>query len=265
MKSYSTVLSIAGSDPSGGAGIQADIKTCCALGCYAMTAIAALTAQNTSGVRGVLDTSGFLTSQLDAVLDDIIPDAVKIGMLPDVAAVEATATAIAKYSLKNIVLDPVMVATSGDALSCEGSVAAMARMLMPLATVVTPNIPEAEVLSGMRIGTMESALAAARKIAGEYHPGYVLVKGGHNPGQGDILLDCSTGEFVVYDGEYVDTANTHGTGCTLSSAIACGLAGGMDVPDAVGRAKRFIIAAIKSGADYRIGHGHGPVNHLIKL
>ncbi|MCM1332003.1 MAG: bifunctional hydroxymethylpyrimidine kinase/phosphomethylpyrimidine kinase [Bacteroides sp.] len=265
MKHYPTVLSIAGSDPSGGAGIQADIKTCTAMGCYAMTAITALTAQNTLGVRSILNASDFLNNQLLAMLDDITPDAVKIGMLPDGQAVMTVASVIEKYALKNIVLDPVMAATSGDKLATSGMIDAMCRELLPKVTLLTPNIPEAEGLSGLKIASINDAGRAARRIAVEYGITAVLVKGGHLPPQGDLLFDSKSGKTWVFEGEHIDTPNTHGTGCTLSSAIACGLACGLTVDESVERAKSFITSAIKEGADYAIGHGHGAVNHLYNI
>lgn len=265
MKHYPTVLSIAGSDPSGGAGIQADIKTCVAMGCYAMAAITAMTAQNTMGVRSILNTSDFLNDQLLAVLDDITPDAVKIGMLPDEQAVITAASIIEKYTLKNIVLDPVIAATSGDKLAAGGIIYAMRRELFPKVSLLTPNIPEAEAISGLNITSVDDAERAARRIAVEYGVTAVLVKGGHLPPQGDILYDSLSRRTWIFEGEYVYTPNTHGTGCALSSAIACGLARGLTVVESVRQAKLFIVTAIKEGADYAIGHGHGPVNHLYNI
>ncbi|MBD5267358.1 MAG: bifunctional hydroxymethylpyrimidine kinase/phosphomethylpyrimidine kinase [Bacteroides sp.] len=266
MKHYPTVLSIAGSDPSGGAGIQADIKTCAAMGCYAMAAVTALTAQNSMGVRSVFNTSDFLESQLAAVLDDIRPDAVKIGMLPDVESVMTVAEMIKRYDLKNVVLDPVMAATSGLSLSSAGAVGVMCRELLPLVTLVTPNIPEARILAEMDLITnLDETAIAARWIAERHGTAAVLVKGGHLPGQGDLLYESSTGRVDVFDGEYFNSRNTHGTGCTMSSAIACGLASGCSLEEAVKHAKQFISEAIMAGADYDVGSGHGSVNHLFNI
>lgn len=266
MKHYPTVLSIAGSDPSGGAGIQSDIKTCTALGCYAMAAVTALTAQNSMGVSRVFNASDFLESQLAAVLDDIQPDAVKIGMLPDVKSVRVVAEMIKRYGLRNVVLDPVMASTSGHELSAATAVGVMCRELLPLVTLVTPNIPEAEILAGMdEIDTVDDALIAACRIAERHGAAAVLVKGGHACRQGDLLYDSETGCVSVFDGERFDTPNTHGTGCTMSSAIASALAMGCSLEEAVSRAKQFIVAAIGEGADYNIGHGHGSVNHLFNI
>lgn len=235
------------------------------MGCYAMAAITALTAQNTLGVRSILNASDFLNNQLLAALDDITPDAVKIGMLPDEQAVMTVASVIEKYALKNIVLDPVMTATSGDKLAASGMIDAMCRELLPKVTLLTPNIPEAEGLSGLKIACINDAGRAARRIAAEYGITAVLVKGGHLPPQGDLLFDSQSGKTWVFEGEHIDTPNTHGTGCTLSSAIACGLACGLTIDESVERAKSFITAAIKEGADYAIGHGHGAVNHLYNI
>lgn len=265
MKHYPTVLSIAGSDSSGGAGIQADIKTCTALGCYAMTAITALTAQNTIGVKGILHVSGFLKMQLEATLEDIRPDAVKIGMLPDAESVKETADAICKYRLENIIFDPVMAATSGTALSSSDAVVSMCDTLLPLTAVFTPNIPESEIFSGLKISDIDDMERAARIISQKYFVKAVLVKGGHLHGAGDLLYDKMSDSVMIFDGEFVDTHNTHGTGCTLSSAIACGLACGLSIVESIQNAKYFITAAIKYGTPYKTGHGHGPLNHMYNI
>ena len=253
-----TVLSIAGSDCSGGAGIQADLKTMLANGVYGMSVITSLTAQNTTGVRSILNSDPkFLADQIDAVFEDIVPDAVKTGMIPSKELVEVTAERLKFYCVKNIVTDPVMVATSGADLSNLESVKALKEKLIPLASVVTPNIPEAEVLSGMKINTKEDMIEAAKKINAECRCS-VLIKGGHNdPNCDDVLLH--DGEVYIFEMQKIDNPNTHGTGCTLSSAIACNLAKGMTVPDAVKRAKEYITGAIRAGLD--LGHGRGPLDH----
>ena len=262
--SLKSVLSIAGSDSSGGAGIQADIKTIEALGLFAQTAITALTAQNTTGVAGVFDSSPeFVRAQIDAVFDDIRPDAVKIGMVSSAALVRAIAEGLRAHGASNVVVDPVMVATSGSALMGEGVKDVLVSELFPMADVVTPNIPEAEALTGMSIGTKGDMERAARKIA-LLTKGAVLIKGGHDIDgvRADDLL-YSGGECAWLLGERIDTENTHGTGCTLSSAIACGLAEGRDVQDAVARAKRYVAGALASGLT--LGRGCGPLDHMWAL
>ena len=262
--SLKSVLSIAGSDSSGGAGIQADIKTIEALGLFAQTAITALTAQNTTGVAGVFDSSPeFVRAQIDAVFDDIRPDAVKIGMVSSAALVRAIAEGLRAHGASNVVVDPVMVATSGSALMGEGVKDVLVSELFPMADVVTPNIPEAEALTGMSIGTKGDMERAARKIA-LLTKGAVLIKGGHDidGGRADDLL-YSGGECAWLLGERIDTENTHGTGCTLSSAIACGLAEGRDVRDAVARAKRYVAGALAAGLT--LGRGCGPLDHMWAL
>ena len=253
-----TALTIAGSDSSGGAGIQADLKTMQANGVYGMSAITALTAQNTTGVTGIMEVSPeFLEKQLDAVFTDIFPDAVKIGMVSSPELIEMIAKKLLQYGAKNVVLDTVMVATSGSRLSSDTAVEAMKKRLFPLATVITPNIPEAEVLCGKRIGSEEEMLSAARSISETYDVA-VLLKGGHQVNTANDLLVASGGErwFI---GERIDNPNTHGTGCTLSSAIASGLALGYDLECAVERAKAYISGALKAMLD--LGKGSGPLNH----
>ena len=253
-----TVLSIAGSDCSGGAGIQADLKTMLANGVYGMSVITSLTAQNTTGVRSVLNSDPkFLADQIDAVFEDIVPDAVKTGMIPSKELVEVIADRMKFYCVNNIVVDPVMVATSGADLSNSESVKALKESLIPLASVVTPNIPEAEVLSGMKISTRDGMIEAAKKINSECGCS-VLIKGGHNGSDSDDVL-LHEGEVLIFEMEKIDNPNTHGTGCTLSSAIACNLAKGMAVPEAVKRAKEYITGAIRAGLD--LGHGRGPLDH----
>ncbi len=253
-----TVLTIAGSDCSGGAGIQADLKTMLANGVYGMSVITSLTAQNTTGVRAVSNvTTEFLKDQIDSVFEDIVPDAVKTGMIPSKQLVEATAEKLKQYNAAKIVVDPVMVATSGADLSTAESVIALKEKLIPMATLVTPNIPEAEVLSGMKINTKEDMTEAAKIINRECGCD-VLIKGGHtNNNSDDVLLH--NGEIFVFEMPKIDNPNTHGTGCTLSSAIASNLAKGMTVPQAVRRAKEYITGAIRDGLD--LGKGRGPLDH----
>ena len=252
------VLTIAGSDCSGGAGIQADLKTMLANGVYGMSVITSLTAQNTTGVRSVQNSdTSFLADQIDTVFEDIVPDAVKTGMIPSKELVETVAFKLKEYGVKNLVADPVMVATSGADLSTEESVKALKEKLIPLATVVTPNVPEAEVLSGIKIDTKDDMINAAKKINSGCGCS-VLIKGGHNVSDCDDVL-FHEGKVFVFEMEKIDNPNTHGTGCTLSSAIACNLAKGMTVPDAVKRAKEYITGAIRAGLD--IGRGRGPLDH----
>lgn len=252
------VLTIAGSDCSGGAGIQADLKTMLANGVYGMSVITALTAQNTTGVRAVDNVSpSFLKDQIDAVFEDITPDAVKTGMIPDSVLVQVIAERMKFYGVKNLVVDPVMVATSGADLSNGESVKALKELLIPLSTLVTPNVPEAEVLSGMKIKTKDDMTEAARIISSECGCS-VLVKGGHSGSNADDVL-LHNGKVCVFAMQKIDNPNTHGTGCTLSSAIACNLAKGLAVPDAVEKAKKYITGAIREGLD--IGHGRGPLDH----
>ena len=257
-----TALSIAGSDSSGGAGIQADIKTMSANGVYAMTAVTALTAQNTTGVTDILDsTPAFLSAQLDAVFTDIFPDAVKIGMVSSAELISVIAQKLRQYGARHIVVDPVMVATSGSRLLREDAVEALKTELLPLAEVATPNIPEAEILADMPIRTPADMEAAARKISEQYGCA-VLCKGGHDLNDAnDLLWKDSTGYW--FNGRRINNPNTHGTGCTLSSAIAANLAKGMALEDAVRRAKEYISGALAAMLD--LGHGRGPMNHLFDL
>ncbi len=252
------VLTIAGSDCSGGAGIQADLKTMLANGVYGMSVITSLTAQNTAGVRAVENVPPeFLKDQIDAVFEDITPDAVKTGMIPDRELVRVIAERMRSYGVNNLVVDPVMVATSGADLSDSASVKALREELIPLSALVTPNIPEAEVLSGMKITTKEDMKEAAERIFAECGCS-VLVKGGHSGNDSDDVL-LHHGEFYVFGMQKINNPNTHGTGCTLSSAIACSLAKGMTVQDAVKTAKEYITGAIRAGLD--IGQGRGPLDH----
>lgn len=257
-----TVLTIAGSDCSGGAGIQADIKTITMHGLYAMSAITALTAQNTTGVYGILDsTPEFLAQQLDCIFTDIYPDAVKIGMVSDAGLIRTIAEKLAEYKAKNIVLDPVMVSTSGFRLLKDEAQEALMKELMPLADVVTPNIPEAEVLSGIAIEGSRDMERSAEEIAKNYG-GAVLVKGGHGTSTANDLL-WEKGKGVWFPGERIESTNTHGTGCTLSSAIASNLAMGQTLKEAVRCAKEYLTGALKAGLD--LGKGAGPLEHNFKL
>ena len=257
-----TALSIAGSDSSGGAGIQADLKTMTLNGVFAMSAVTALTAQNTTGVRGILEaTPEFLAQQIDAVFQDIRPDAVKIGMVSSAALAEVIAERLAFYRAANIVVDPVMVATSGSALMETDAIAVVKARLLPMAAVVTPNIPEAEVLSGMTIRSEADMEAAGRAIS-EKHGCAVLVKGGHSVSDANDLLWVG-GRARWFTGRRIANPNTHGTGCTLSSAIAANLAKGFDLDASVARAKEYISGAL--GAMLDLGAGRGPMDHAFDL
>lgn len=252
------VLSIAGSDSSGGAGIQADLKTMCAHGVFGMTAITAITAQNTLGVIAIQDVlPEVIEAQLDAVFTDIFPDAVKIGMVSNAETIKIIAKALKRYQAKNIVLDPVMVATSGAKLISEDAIDALKTELIPLADVITPNVHEAEILSGMTITDSEELSFAGVRIHEELGVN-VLVKGGHLEEKTDILVtDKNT---YVYSSRRMDNPNTHGTGCTLSSSIASNLALGMELKEAVSHAKDYITDVIAAGLD--LGQGSGPLNHM---
>ena len=257
-----TALTIAGSDSSGGAGIQADIKTMTMNGVYAMSAITALTAQNTTGVTGIFNVSPeFLGEQLDSVFTDIFPDAVKIGMVSSSDLIETIAAKLTQYEARNIVVDPVMVATSGAKLISDDAIATLREKLFPLAAVLTPNIPEAEVLSGMEIHSAEDMITAAKKISETWNCA-VLCKGGHNLHDANDLL-YRNGSYEWFNGRRIDNPNTHGTGCTLSSAIASNLAKGFDLDTSVRRAKDYISGAL--GAMLDLGHGSGPMQHNFNL
>ena len=257
-----TALTIAGTDPSGGAGIQADIKTMTANGVYATSAITALTAQNTTGVYGILEsTPEFLANQLDCIFTDIFPDAVKTGMVSSTALIAVIADKLRQYGARNIVVDPVMVATSGARLISEEAVDALKEKLLPLATLLTPNIPEAEVLSGMTISDPAGMERAARAISEQYGCA-VLCKGGHQISDADDLL-WREGAGVWFRGRRIQNSNTHGTGCTLSSAIASNLAKGYDLDQSVRRAKAYISGALAAMLD--LGHGSGPMDHMFDL
>ena len=252
------VLTIAGSDSSGGAGIQADIKTMQANGVYAMSAVTALTAQNTTGVTGIMEvTPEFLGKQLDAVMKDIRPDAVKIGMVSSVKLIKVIAEKLKEYQIEKIVVDPVMIATSGSRLISENAIATLQTYLLPIATVITPNIPEAEVLAGMEIAFEKDMIEAAKKINETYHCA-VLCKGGHSLNDANDLL-YENQNATWFHGKRINNPNTHGTGCTLSSAIASNLAKGYSLEQSIGRAKVYISGALEAMLD--LGAGSGPMNH----
>ena len=257
-----TALTIAGSDCSGGAGIQADLKTMTMNGVYAMSAITALTAQNTTGVRAIQkSTPDFLKQQIDAVFEDIYPDAVKIGMVASSELIRVIVDRLRYYNAKNLVIDPVMVATSGSALMKSDAVQTLIAELLPVATLVTPNIPEAQVLSGLSIETKEDMIIAAKHIGDNYHCA-VLLKGGHSINDANDLL-YTNGELHWFEGKRIDNPNTHGTGCTLSSAIASNLAKGYTLVESVQRAKDYISGALAAMLD--LGEGSGPMNHAFDL
>lgn len=257
-----TALTIAGSDSSGGAGIQADLKTMSALGVYGMSAITALTAQNTLGVQGIMEvTPDFLAQQLESIYSDIKPDAVKVGMVSSSPLIEVIAKKLKKYQSDNLVIDPVMVSTSGSKLLQDEAIESLKKHLLPLATLVTPNIPEAEILSGRQIKTAQDMEQAAEKIGRSYGCA-VLLKGGHSINDANDFL-FSENEARWFYGQRIDNPNTHGTGCTLSSAIASGLAQGKTLSQAIQAAKEYISGSLSAMLD--IGHGRGPLNHLWNL
>lgn len=269
-KRYARTLTIASSDSGGGAGIQADLKTFSALGCYGMSVIVALTAQNTSEVRGIHAVPAeFAAEQVDAVVEDIGVDAVKIGMLFNSAIMKAIADRLKKHKIHPVVLDPVMVAKSGDRLMEQGAIRTLREQLFPLSTLITPNIPEAEALLEHEIETRNDMETAARNLL-EFGSNAVLLKGGHFSERESV--DCLVSKEPIdgksvhwYESDRVDTKNTHGTGCTLSSAIASGLAKGQSLPRAVGLAKEYITGAISAGSRYTIGRGHGPLHHFYQF
>ena len=257
-----TTLSIAGSDSIGGAGIQADIKTITMHGVYAMSAITALTAQNTLGVKAILNsTPDFLTEQIDAVFEDIFPDSIKIGMVSSSELVDAIAERLKYYNAKNIVVDPVMVATSGSVLTKTDTIKTLVTKLLPITTLVTPNIPEAEILSQIKINNSDDMIKAARYI-GENFGCSVLLKGGHNINDANDLL-YENGRLTWFNGKRIDNPNTHGTGCTLSSAIASNLAKGNSLVESVKKAKKYVTNALLYGLD--LGKGSGPLNHAFVI
>ncbi len=257
-----TALSIAGSDSCGGAGIQADIKTITMNGVYAMTAVTALTAQNTTGVRAIMESDPeFLGQQIDAVFEDIRPDAVKIGMVSSAGLIEIIAEKLVFYKAKNIVVDPVMVATSGARLISEDAIAVLKQKLLPIASLITPNIPEAEVLADMNIQN-ENDMLTAGKIIHQKFSCAVLIKGGHKVNDATDILFFG-GQVTRFEGKRINNPNTHGTGCTLSSAIAANLAKGFNLTDSVKRAKDYISLALADMLD--LGKGSGPMNHAFDL
>ena len=257
-----TALTIAGSDSSGGAGIQADIKTMTANRVYAMSAITALTAQNTTGVTDIMEvTPKFLAEQLDSIFTDINPDAIKTGMVSSSELIETIADKLTEYHAKNIVVDPVMVATSGARLISEEAIGTLKSKLLPLATVITPNIPEAEVLAGMKIQSQTDMIRAAEEIGTKYHCA-VLCKGGHQLNDANDLL-WRDGGYKWFYGERIDNPNTHGTGCTLSSAIASNLAKGYSLEESIHRAKEYISGALEAMLD--LGKGSGPMDHGFEM
>ena len=260
------VLSIAGSDCSGGAGIQADIKSIMAHGSYAMTVITVLTAQNTTGVYGISEVvPEFVENQLDCVFTDIFPDAVKIGMVYSAAIIGSIAKKLKQHQARNIVLDPVMVATSGGRLLSDDSIESLKAELMPLADLITPNIPEAECLCGFGIHSRLDMVRAAKKIAATY-AGSILIKGGHLYESADdflLIQDYKGSEEVWFPGVKIDNPNTHGTGCTLSAAIACNLAAGDEMKAAVKKAKDYVAGALLANLD--LGQGSGPLDHGFQL
>ena len=257
-----TALTIAGSDSSGGAGIQADIKTMTCNGVFAMSAVTALTAQNTTGVQGIFEVSpDFLKMQIDSVFTDIRPDAVKIGMVASKELISVIAERLSFYKAENIVVDPVMVATSGAKLISDDAIDALKEKLFPLASVLTPNIPEAEVLSGMEIKSAEDMCAAAKLISEKYGCA-VLCKGGHQLNDANDLL-FHKGVSRWFNGKRIDNPNTHGTGCTLSSAIASNLAKGFTLDESVERGKAYISGALSAMLD--LGAGSGPMNHAFDI
>ena len=263
-KKYHRFLTIAGSDSGGGAGIQADIKTISANGCYAASAITAVTVQNTLGVQGVHPVPPeILEGQIEAVLSDIGADAIKIGMLHSAETVKIVAEMIRKYAIRNVVLDPVMVSTSGHRLIEEPAVQVIKNELLPLARVVTPNVPEAEILVGRAIYSESDFTEVAMELADTYGVS-VLLKAGHLTGETltDYFYNAENKAFTLLPSRRIETKNTHGTGCTLSSAFAAALARGEELTTAARSSKAYIEQAIIAGADYEIGNGHGPVNHL---
>lgn len=262
MEMRKKVLSIAGSDCSGGAGIQADLKTMTAMGVYGMSVITALTAQNTTGVYGIMDAAAdFVARQMDCVFEDIVPDAVKIGMVSQKDIIRVIAEKLKQYGAKNVVLDPVMVSTSGSRLLAEDAMEELAGRLLPLAAVMTPNIPEAELLAGRKICS-EADMEEAARLIGTRYGGAVLVKGGHQIDTANDVL-YQEGKLTWFYGRRIDNPNTHGTGCTLSSAIACGLAKEKTIAQSVREAKEYLSGALAAGLD--LGKGSGPLDHCFSI
>ena len=260
---YPAALTIAGSDSCGGAGIQADLKTFSAFGVYGMSAITSITAQNTLGVRGIQAVlPEILKGQIDAVFEDFTIDAVKTGMLHNIDAIKVTVESIDKYQPQWVVVDPVMISTSGSKLLQDDAIESMIDLLFPRSSIITPNIPEAEFLSGLKITSTDDMSIAAERLF-EKGCRAVLIKGGHLNGERMTdQLFMKDQSPISFQSETIQTNNTHGTGCTLSSAIAASLALGESLPNAVRKAKEYIQNALMAGADVMAGHGHGPVNHL---
>jgi hydroxymethylpyrimidine/phosphomethylpyrimidine kinase len=256
-------VTIAGSDSSGGAGIQADLKTFAAMGVYGASVITALTAQNTQGVRAIHDVpADFVVAQIDAVFSDLAVNAVKIGMLSQAAIIETVAKGLDRHRAQNIVLDPVMVATSGDRLLAPEAVEALRKLLVPRALVVTPNLPEAAALAGASVARNEREMEIQARELLAFGARNVLIKGGHGGGDESVDLLVGEGDVLRLSTRRVDTKNTHGTGCTLSSAIAAGLAKGLDLKTAAREAKAYVTAAIAAADTLHVGHGHGPLHHF---
>ena len=267
MKRYISTLTVAGSDSGGGAGIQADLKTMSSLGMYAASVITSVTAQNTCGVTAIhVIPADIIAEQIKDVMTDICPVAVKVGMLNDCATMNVVADTLKQYDIRHLVIDPVMVATSGDRLMKEDAINTFIERLLPMADVLTPNLPEAEILAGMKINSSEDVYEAAGRIIAKGCE-TVLIKGGHSEGtdKTDYLFfrkEDGSRDVKTYTCATVDTNNTHGTGCTLSSAITSFLAKGLPMCDAVGEAKNYVTEALRAAADVEIGRGHGPVNHF---
>lgn len=264
MKHYTRLLTIAGSDSSGGAGIQADLKTFSACGCYGMSAITALTAQNTCGVTAIHPAPvSVVEAQVRAVLDDVGVDAVKIGMLHSSAVIDCVARLLREYSCQRVVLDPVMVATSGDKLILDDTIETMKELLFPVVGLITPNIPEARLLLAREISNSHDQLTACHDLAAAHGPA-VLIKGGHLEGDElqDVLLTSPRGKEYMYTNKRIASNNTHGTGCTLSSAIAAFWGKGLQLTEAVDEAEKYLHQAVAAGAGYTLGAGHGPVHHF---
>ncbi|NLZ74075.1 MAG: bifunctional hydroxymethylpyrimidine kinase/phosphomethylpyrimidine kinase [Bacteroidales bacterium] len=267
MKKYNIALTIAGTDPSGGAGVQADLKTFSACGCYGTSAITALVDQNTTGVKSILPISvQFVADQIRSVIEDTGVDAIKIGMLHSAELVEKVQETLIGYPIRNIVLDPVMVATSGDTLLKQSAIKTLKEQLIPCVRIITPNIPEAEILLGKKIKEQEDLLIYAKEIAEELTVS-VLLKAGHLEDDNliDVLYNYETEETIKLPSKRIYTPNTHGTGCTLSSAITAFLARGYTLNDAVINGKEYITEALVAGSKYKIGAGHGPVHHFYKF